>query len=145
MLFIDELGAFDSDESPPENLYSVEFEVNSNGNIINGVNHCYAFGKINNETIFSDNDFPCPLHSSPYSNSFYNYSNDTLPYLGGPEFWQGTVGFPWYAYTGSWFEVTGTVRIRNFEWLKGVKMPQWLVKFTMVPIDYFYGKLEINS
>ena len=134
----------------PENWCSLDIEVNSNGNIINGVNHCYAFGKINNETIFSDNDFPCPLHSSPYSNSFYNYSNDTLPYLGGPEFWQGTVGFPWYAYTGSWFEVTGTVRIRNFEWLEGVTMPRWLeeviiprfpkIDSNRVPIDIFYGK-----
>ena len=76
-------------------------EVNSNGNIINGVNHCYAFGKVNDETVFSDNDFPCPMFSSPYSNTNYNISSDSLPSVGGG---------------GG----TGTVRIRNFEWLEGV-------------------------
>ena len=86
----------------PGNWYSVEIEVNSNENVINGVNHCYSFGKINDETIFSSNDFPCPKFSSPYSNPYDIISNDELPYLGG-----------------SGNDVTGTVRIRNFEWLEG--------------------------
>ena len=85
----------------PGNWYSVEIEVNSNENVINGVNHCYSFGKINDETIFSDNDFPCPVFSSPYSNTYSNISNDFLPILGGQD-------------------GNGTVRIRNFEWLEGV-------------------------
>ena len=137
MLFIVDLGEFWSYESPPENWYSVEFEVNSNGNIINGVNHCYAFGKINNETFFYDNDFPCSTFSSPYSNPIYNISNDVLPYLGGQ--W----GQAFLDRQG-----TGTVRIRYFEWLKGVTMPRWLEEVTMprfpkgVPIDYFYGKFN---
>ena len=109
-------------------------EVNSNGKIIDGINHCYIFGKVNKETIFWDSDFPCPTFSSPYSNQYYNISNDQLPYLGG----SGNDG-------------TGTVRINNFEWLKGITMPRWLKEVTMprfpkgVPIDYFYGKWEINS
>ena len=79
-------------------------EVNSNGNIINGVNHCYAFGRVNDETIFSDNDFPCPTFSNPYSNyDNYDISNDVFPYVGG----------------GS-DEATGILRIRNFEWLEEV-------------------------
>ena len=96
----------------PGNWYSVEIEVNSNENVINGVNHCYSFGKINDETIFSSNDFPCPKFSSPYSNPYDIISNDELPYLGG-----------------SGNDVTGTVRIRNFKWLE-----------VIVPIDYFYGE-----
>ena len=101
----------------PEYRYSVEMEVNSNGNIIDGINHCYAFGKVNDETIFSDNDFPCPTFSSPYSNPNYNISNDELPFLGGTY-------DPMWAMPG--VDTTGTVRIRNFEWLEGVTMPPWL-------------------
>ena len=85
----------------------MEIEVNSNENVINGVNHCYSFGKINDETIFSDNDFPCPVFSSPYSNTYQNISNDFLPILGGH------LG-------GTGQDANGTVRIRNFEWLEGV-------------------------
>ena len=76
-------------------------EVNSNGNIIDGIHHCYAFGKVNNETIFYDDDFPCPT----FSNSFNNISySDDLPFLGGG--------------AGS---IDGTVRIRRFEWLEDVE------------------------
>ena len=96
----------------------MEFEINSNGEITDGINHCYAFGKVNNETIFWENDFPCPILSNPYSNPYYNISNDQLPYIGG-----------------SGDDVTGTIRIHNFEWLKA--MPPWPKG---VPIDYFYGK-----
>ena len=84
----------------PENWYSVEMEVNSNGNIIDGINHCYAFGKINNETIFSDNDFPCPT----FSNNYGNISHDNaLPYLGGGDSGKNAM-----------------VRIRRFEWLEEI-------------------------
>ena len=79
-------------------------EVNSNGNIIDGIHHCYAFGKVNNETIFYDDDFPCPT----FSNSFNNISySDDLPYLGGSFFGGGSID--------------GTVRIRRFEWLEDVE------------------------
>ena len=129
MLFIDGPGIFIGYDLSPENWYSVEFEVNSNGKIIDGINHCYTFGKVNDETIFWDNDFPCLSFTNPYSNPSYNISNDHLPYFGG-----------------SRSDDTGTVRIRNFEWLKGVTMPRWLEEVAMprfpkgVPIDYFYGK-----
>ena len=63
--------------------------VNANGKIIDGVDHCYAFGRVNDETIFSVNDFSCP--------SFSN--TDELPYVGG----QGS---------------GGTIRIRRFEWIE---------------------------
>ena len=109
MLFIDDLEDFESFERSPENWYSVEFEVNSNGEIVDGIDHCYAFGKVNDVTIFSDNDFPCPRLSNPYSELYYYISNEDLPYLGG-----------------SGGNATGTVRIRNFEWLEGVTMPPWL-------------------
>ena len=73
-------------------------EVNSNGKITDGVNHCYAFGKVNDKNLLIDNDFPCPA----FSNHYGNFSHDgCLPYLGG-----GTSN--------------GTVRILNFEWLVGV-------------------------
>ena len=123
MLFIGDPEIVYSFDWSPENWYSVEFEVNSNGKIIDGIYHCYTFGKVNNETIFWDNDFPCQTFSSPNS-------NDDRPYLGGSE-----------------DEATGTIRIRNFEWLEGVTMPGWLEEVTMprfwpkgLPIDYFYGK-----
>ena len=130
-------GNFDSFYCSPDNWYSVEFEVNSNGKIIDGINHCYTFGKVNDETIFWDNDFPCQTFSSPNS-------NDDLPYLGGsPLYSHGIV-------TDSSYEVNGTVRIRNFEWLEGVTMPRWLeeviiprfpkIDSNRVPIDIFYGK-----
>ena len=78
-------------------------EVNSNGNIIDGVNHCYAFGKVNDETIFSDDDFPCPTFSNSYDNISYS---DELPYLGG-SFDSGSID--------------GTVQIGRFEWLEEVE------------------------
>ena len=79
----------------------MEFEVNSNEKILDGIDHCYAFGKVNDETIFSDNDFPCPTFSRPYSNPDYIIPNDALSYVGG-----GASG------------VTGDLRIFNFEWLE---------------------------
>ena len=93
---------FNSTGSLPENWYSVEMEVNSNGNIIDGVNHCYAFGIVNDEIIFSDDDFPCPTFSNSYGNITYS---DELPSLGG------------YIFGGS---INGTVQIGQFEWLEGV-------------------------
>ena len=102
MLFIDDGRSFESTDNQPENWHSVEFEVNSNGKIIDGVNHCYVFGKVNDETVFSDNDLPCPTLSSPYSNPNYNISSNSLPYVGG----------------GS-YDVTGILRLHNFEWLEG--------------------------
>ena len=122
-VFIDERGNTESSEGiylPPGDWYSVELEINSNGKITDGINHCYTFGKVNDKTIFWYRDFPCPMLSNPYLNPNYNISNDQLPFLGG-----------------SGDDVTGTIRIHNFEWLKGVAMPPWLKG---VPIDYFYGK-----
>jgi len=89
------------DDLSPENWYQVEMEVNSNGNIIDGINHCYTFGKVNGECIFSDNDFPCPN----FSNNYGNISHDNaLPYLGG----EGDSG------------MNAMVRIRRFEWLEEI-------------------------
>ena len=76
-------------------------EVNSNGNIIDGIHHCYAFGKVNNETIFFDDDFPCPTFSNSYDDIPYS---DDLPFLGS-----------------SYGSIDGTVRIRRFEWLEDVE------------------------
>ena len=102
-VFIDDFGfkgnnpyGWSSTSKSPENWYSVEMEVNSNGIIIDEVNHCYALGKVNDEIVFSENDFPCPNTSNNYGNSS---SNDALPYLGG----------------GS---KSRKVRKLNFEWLK---------------------------
>ena len=72
-------------------------EVNSNGKIVDGVNHCYTFAKVNNENILFDDDFPCPLFANNYD---YISTEDQLPYLGG----------------GS-TTINGTVKIRRFEWL----------------------------
>ena len=80
----------------------MKFEVNSNGNIIDGVNHCYAFGKINDETIFSDNDFPCPTFSNIYGHISYD---DAALYFGGDS-----------------TESTGAVRNLQFEWLEEVTL-----------------------
>ena len=114
--------------SSPENWYSVELEVNSNGKIIDEVNHCYSFGKINDETIFLDSDFPCPRFSNP------DFEGE-LPYLGGGD-----------------DDMYGTIRIKNFEWLDEVTPTSATITTTtrttttttttttIVPIDYFYGQ-----
>ena len=73
-------------------------EVNSNGKITDGVNHCYAFGKVNDKNLLIDNDFPCPTLSNQYANISHERF---LPFVGG-----GTAN--------------GTVRRLNFEWLAGV-------------------------
>ena len=99
---------------PPENWYSIEGEVSSNGNIIDGVNYCYAMVTVNEQTIIANDNFPCPYFSNNYGNLT---SNDALPFVGG-----GSDG------------LDGTVQIRQFEWLNFEPMER------IEPIDYFYGK-----
>ena len=72
-------------------------EVKSNGIIILGVNYCDAFGKVDDETVFSEKGFPCPIVSNTLSWDIF--FSDNLPFLGG-------------------YSANGTVRIRNFEWLE---------------------------
>ena len=78
-------------------------EVNSNGIITGEVNHCYAFGKVNEVVVFSDDDFPCPTFSNNYGSISHD---DDLPFLGGG---------------GD----TGTVRIKRFEWLEWLEWTDW--------------------
>ena len=73
-------------------------QVNSSDIIIDGVNHCDAFGKVDDEMVFVEKGFPCPTFSNTYGNISLN---DNLPFLGGGN-------------------TNGTVQIRNFEWLEGV-------------------------
>ena len=81
--------------APPENWYSIDREVNSNGKISDGVNHCYSNVAINEVIDYANGDFPCPFLSNITS-------NDKMPFVGG-----GIDG------------MDGTIRIRQFEWLIG--------------------------
>ena len=77
-------------------------KVKSTGEIIDGVNHCDAFGKVDDKTIFLEKSFPCPTFSNTYGNISHS---DNLPFLGGGHFFSHNKTY-------------GTVRIRNFEWLE---------------------------
>ena len=103
MSFSDDTEEYNTTDWLPENGLeewgvTIEWVVNSNGKIINGVNHCYSIVNIMNETIYANNDFPCPYYSNDYGNLT---NNDALPFVGG----------------GS-DSLEGTVAIRQFEWLK---------------------------
>ena len=95
--------------APSGNWYSIEMEVNTN-EIYDGVDHCYAFGKVNGETIFSYDDFRCPT----FSNNYGDISHDNmLPYLGG--------------YHKIVSTDHGTVGNLRFEWLEGVQPNEGLI------------------
>ena len=80
----------------PENWYSIDWEVNSNGKISDGVNYCYSNVAVDEVIVYANGDFPCPFLSNNVT------SNANMPFVGG-----GIDG------------MEGTIRIREFEWLIG--------------------------
>ena len=63
--------------APPENWYSIDWEVNSNSKISDGVNHCYSNVTINEVIVYTNGDFPCPFLSNNVT------SNANMPFVGG--------------------------------------------------------------